>query len=485
MKKIKIYNTLSRSKENFNPITPDQVKMYGCGVTTYDDCHLGHALQAIFFDVIRNYLILKGFDVTYVRNYTDVNDKINHRAQELGCSPKDLAEKMVDSCKEDLANLKVKPATYEPKVSDSIPEIISMIEDLVRKEHAYVTKEGDVYYRVHKNPSYGKLSNQNIEEIKSGTREIAEGDKEEDCDFALWKADDTKDATWESPWGRGAPGWHIECSAMSKKYLGPTFDLHGGGRDLVFPHHENEIAQSESANGCGFANIWMHSGLLTINQQKMSKSLGNFITVKDFLAQWPAEVLRLSFLLNHYRSNIDFSEDLFKQCRRRLLYYYETLHQLREIADMTKDQTLNHQVVLEAKDEFIKAMDDDFNTPEAFASINKFMKKCNQYILSKKLQDRVSFCSDALALIQEWSQLFAIFEENSKNFIRTLKLNVLAEFGMEENEVESLIKQRLKARQNKDWKESDRIRDQLLEKGVTLMDEPNGGTSWTIKRSDS
>ncbi|MEZ4742050.1 MAG: cysteine--tRNA ligase [Bdellovibrionota bacterium] len=271
MQEIYLKNTLSGKKEKLKTIEPGHVKIYACGVTVYDDCHIGHAMQAIYFDVIRNYLEFAGYKVTYVRNYTDVDDKIIDRAQKLGISPRKLADDVITSSIRDMKALGLHPATYEPKVSEVIPEIIEMIKALIEKNAAYATPSGDVYYRVRSKENYGKLSNRNPDDLRSGTREIVEGDKEDELDFALWKQDTTKDASWQSPWGLGRPGWHIECSAMAKRYLGNSFDIHGGGRDLVFPHHENEIAQSESANGCEYATYWIHSGLLTINKQKMSK----------------------------------------------------------------------------------------------------------------------------------------------------------------------------------------------------------------------
>ena len=327
MQEVRITNTLTGKKETLQPIEPGHVKMYACGVTVYDHCHIGHAMQAIYFDVIRNFLEFIGYKVTYVRNYTDVDDKIIKKANERGISPKTLVDEIIESCSTDMKNLGVRPATFEPRVSECIPDIISMIETLIENGSAYESA-GDVYYRVRSKPDYGKLSNRNPDQLRAGTRDLASGDKEDSLDFALWKKDDVKDASWDSPWGKGRPGWHIECSVMAKNSLGDNFDIHGGGRDLVFPHHENEIAQSESANQCSYANIWVHSGLLTIEKQKMSKSLGNHILIQDFLKKWAPEVLRLAYLNQQYSSNSDFSENVFKSCARKLLYYYESLHLL-------------------------------------------------------------------------------------------------------------------------------------------------------------
>ncbi|MCX6129598.1 MAG: cysteine--tRNA ligase [Proteobacteria bacterium] len=325
MREIVLSNTLSGKKEKLETLEPNHVRMYACGVTVYDNCHIGHAMQAIYFDVIRSYLEFAGYRVSYVRNYTDVDDKIINKAKERGISPKALVEEVIQSSIADMESIGVRPANHEPRVSDSIPQIISMVQSLITKGYAYATAKGDVYYRVRKKFDYGKLSNRKLDELRVGTRDLAECEKEDDMDFALWKQDDTIGASWPSPWQQGRPGWHIECSAMAKMYLGASFDIHGGGRDLVFPHHENEIAQSEAANGCNYARYWIHSGLLTINKQKMSKSLGNHILIHDFVKRFPGEVLRLAYLQYHYSSNVDFTEQTFRQAARRLLYFYESL----------------------------------------------------------------------------------------------------------------------------------------------------------------
>ncbi len=333
LRKLFVYNSLTGRKEEFKPLKPEVVRLYACGCTVYDESHIGHAMQAVFFEMIRKYLEspVFGYRVNYVRNFTDVDDKIIARAKALKMKPTELSDSMIRSNKEDMIALGLEDPTSEPKVSEHMPEIIKMIEVLIDKGYAYKTPEGDVYFRVAQKKDYGKLSNQSLSENVSGTRQLNSGQKEADLDFALWKNDLTEGASWPSPWGVGRPGWHIECSAMSRRYLGDTFDIHGGGRDLIFPHHENEIAQSEAANGSTFAKYWIHSGLMTIDKQKMSKSLGNSITVKQFLAKWHREVLLLGFMQNHYRSNIDFSESVFRDCKRRLLYYYECLAALDDL----------------------------------------------------------------------------------------------------------------------------------------------------------
>lgn len=480
-REIKIYSTLNKKKKILSTIEAGHVRMYACGVTVYDDNHIGHAMQAIFFDVIRNYLEYAGYKVTYVRNYTDVDDKIINRANEMGISPRHLAENVIKSSIEDLTELGVKPATHEPKVSESIPEITSMIQDLIDRDAAYSTAKGDVYYRVRSNHEYGKLSNRKIDELKSGTREVNRGEKEDDLDFALWKQDDTEDASWKSPWGKGRPGWHIECSAMAKKFLGTNFDIHGGGLDLVFPHHENEIAQSESANGCAYANVWMHSGLLTINRQKMSKSLGNFITIKEFLKKWPGEVLRLGYLQNHYSSNIDFSEDIFRTCRKRLLYYYETLKSLKDYAGSNDGkQSINSLIPIDKyREEFHKLMSENFNTPAAIACINDVMKQANQILKKKRTTQTQNTALCLTHLLTEWGEVLGLFQHEPAAFIDSLKLQLLPDLEITKPVIEKLLAERWQARSDKNWKRSDEIRDELRTKGIVVNDGTSS-SSWTI-----
>ena len=479
LRKIKVYNTLKRTKHELEPLEPGHIRMYACGVTVYDDCHIGHAMQAIFFDVIRNYLEYSGYKVTYVRNYTDVDDKIINRALELKISPKVLAENVISSCEEDLQNLDVKPATYQPKVSECIPEIITMIEDLIKNDCAYSTTSGDVYYRVRKNKEYGKLSNRKIDELKGGTRNLRHNEKEDELDFALWKKDQTPDASWKSPWGLGRPGWHIECSAMAKKFLGESFDIHGGGIDLVFPHHENEIAQSESANCCSYAETWIHSGLMTIEHQKMSKSLGNFITIKDFLEKWPNEVLRLGFLQNHFSSNIDFSINSFKTCKKRLLYFYETLRSLDLISDKSSLPSRPSKEILKFQEDFHTHMSDNFNTPGAIACINELMRSANKLLTKKKSPQHISLATEISAQLREWGLVLGILQKDPESFIKDLKLQLLEDLGLNLQDIEALLEERWQARKDKNWKKSDQLRDQLSQMGILLQDGASD-YNWSI-----
>lgn len=488
MRNITIKNNLTGKKELFQPLTPGQVKMYACGVTTYDDCHIGHAMQAIYFDVIRHYLENIGYKVTYVRNYTDVDDKIIKRAGELGISPIELSSRIIASSERDMREIGVTSANHEPKVSEMIPEIIAMVETLIAKGSAYKTKSGDVYFRVREKKDYGKLSNRNPEELRSGTRDIVQGEKEDELDFALWKSDETTGASWPSPWGKGRPGWHIECSAMSHHFLGDSFDIHGGGRDLIFPHHENEIAQSECATGKPYAKFWMHCGLLTIDKQKMSKSLGNHITIRQFLNSWPGEVLRLSYLTHHYSSDIDFTQKLFELNRRRLLYYYETLQELREIcldpspqesSEWGPNSFLSGYNPNELTEEFHQAMCDDFNTGLAIAAINTAMRKTRSLMTAKKSQQRSNTAASILKNFLELGSVLGIMVMDPTAFIGQLTDLVLPELGISRTQIDEKISLRAKARSEKNWSESDRIRDELLSKGILIRDGATF-TTWSI-----
>lgn len=480
-----VTNTLTRRKEPLKSLHPagKKIGIYACGVTVYDDCHIGHAMQAIFFDVIRRYLEFSGYEVTYVRNFTDVDDKIIDRAKQRGISPAKLAQDMIDSSDRDMAAIGVRAADHQPRVSQMIPQIIAMIQELIRNEAAYPTKSGDVYYRVRRKADYGKLSGRNPDELKSGTRDLIQGDKEDPLDFALWKNDDVPDASWKSPWGIGRPGWHIECSAMSKEFLGNSFEIHGGGRDLVFPHHENEIAQSESANKAPYAACWMHCGLLTIDRQKMSKSLGNHITIQDFLKSWTPEVLRLGILQYHYTSNVDFSKAVFQQCHRRLLYFYETLNLLSQmVLDLNTQQDVpdSHWLF----EDFNKAMSDDFNTAAALAAMNKAMKAARELVAGKKSDAKVVEASQLLKAIHRVAHVLGLFETEPKSATRELKMRLLPELGITENEIQAAIQRRADARTARDFAAADAARGELSTRGIELRDGAQG-TEWTIKYLDS
>ncbi len=482
MVEIQINNTLTGQKERFTPLKANEVSIYACGVTVYDDCHIGHAMQAIYFDVIRRYFEFLGHKVTYVRNYTDVDDKIIVRAGKLGISPRQLADDMVNASKRDMAAIGVRPATFEPRVTESIPQIIEMVQELIKKEFAYVTNEGDVYYRVSAKADYGKLSNRKTDELISNTRDLAQGEKESFQDFALWKADTTPDASWPSPWGLGRPGWHIECSVMSKECLGTSFDIHGGGRDLVFPHHENEIAQSEAANSCPYASYWIHSGLLTINKQKMSKSLGNHISIQAFLSRFPAEALRLSFLTRHYSSYIDFSDSVFKESLQRLSYYYTSLCDLEEAAQGAPEtgKLLAGHTPETLSERFATAMADDFNTAASIAELNSTFKSANELMKTKKSPEKAFTAKAYLSAIHRVGGVLGILGETPSRFLEEIKDRLLVDLGLTREAIESLIAQRAEAKKSKDFAKSDAIRAEILSKGIDVLDTPTG-TRWAVR----
>ena len=484
IKKVYVTNTLTGKKEELVPVEEGKIKMYACGVTVYDHCHIGHALQAIFFDVIRRFLSYIGYDVTYVRNYTDIDDKIINKAKEQGISPLKLSSDMIISSDEDMAAIGCLSPSFTPKVSEVIPDIINMVQTLIDKGYAYDNGKGDVYYRVRKKSDYGKLSHQNLDQIRSNSRELQSSDKEDELDFALWKADSGPDSSWSSPWGMGRPGWHIECSTMAKKFLGDSIDIHGGGRDLVFPHHENEIAQSEACNGVPFAKYWIHCGLLTINKQKMSKSLGNHLFIKDFLKSWDYEILRLTILLNNYSSNVDFSNSVFLNSHKRLYYYYTTCSKLEEIKNQMsftdKDSILKgHEDISSLKEDFISIMCDDFNSCEAIARINKAFKRSQELLKLKKSASRSKTAGIYLDTFRELFGVFGLLTHPFQEKASYLKESLLPSLSITKEEIESLINERNQARSQKNYTLSDSIRDELGSKGIELMDTPSG-TEWMI-----
>ena len=482
--KVWVTNTLTGKKEELIPIEEGKIKMYACGVTVYDHCHIGHALQAIFFDVIRRFLSYIGYDVTYVRNYTDIDDKIINKAKELGISPLELSSQMIASSDEDMTAIGCLLPTFTPKVSEVIPDIIAMVQTLIDKGYAYDNGKGDVYYRVRRKSDYGKLSHQNLDQIRSKSRELHSSDKEDDLDFALWKADSGADSSWPSPWGKGRPGWHIECSTMAKKFLGDSIDIHGGGRDLVFPHHENEIAQSEACNGVKFASYWIHCGLLTINKQKMSKSLGNHLFIKDFLKSWDYEILRLTILLNNYSSNVDFSNSVFLNSHKRLYYYYTTCAKLEDIKNQMsytdKDPLLKeHEDLLSIKKDFISIMCDDFNSCEAIARINKAFKRSQELLKLKKSASRSKTAGMYLESFKELFSVFGLLSHPFQEKATYLKESLLPSLNITKEDILSLIDKRNQARAEKNYPLSDSIREELSSKGIEVMDTP-AGTEWLI-----
>ena len=455
---LKIYNDLSRSKETFEPLQPGKVNLYVCGMTVYDLCHLGHARVMVVFDVVYRYLKAVGYDVTYIRNITDIDDKIINRANENGEPFHELTERFIQAMHEDSDALGIIPPDAEPKATDHIAEIISMCEKLIEKGHAYVADNGDVYYDVYSFPTYGKLSGKSLDDLQAGAR-VEPGDvKRNPLDFALWKSAKPDEPSWQSPWGDGRPGWHIECSAMSTKALGDTFDIHGGGADLTFPHHENEIAQSEGATGHPFVKYWMHNGFVRINDEKMSKSLGNFFTVREILERYQAEEVRYFILTSQYRSPLNYSDEHLDNARNALTRFYTALRGLPE-ATPTADSQFEK--------DFHAAMQDDFNTPEALATLFELVREINRV----RAEDETAAAALG-ALLRQLGDLIGILQSDAESYLRG---GASANDG--DAEIDALVAQRNEAKANKDWGIADEIRNKLQEMGIVLEDGPSG-TTW-------
>jgi len=464
---LHIYNTLSGKKERFEPLEKGKVRMYVCGMTVYDYCHIGHARVMVGFDVITRFLRHSGYDVTYVRNITDVDDKIFRRAAENGESFEVLTSRFIDAMHEDEAALSVLSPDEEPRATAHMDQILSMIQILIDKGYAYVADNGDVYYVVRKFEGYGTLSKKNIEELIAGASERTgeTEDKRDPLDFALWKAAKEGEASWDSPWGKGRPGWHIECSAMSTCCLGETFDIHGGGPDLKFPHHENEIAQSEAATGKPYVNYWMHAGAVRVNKEKMSKSLGNFFTIREVLEKYPAEVIRYFLVSSHYRSQVDYSEASLKEAHSALERFYQSLRGIDVPALVNEKASEEFQGFQE---KFEQAMADDFNTPEALAVMFDLVRALNT-----ARQQNSSDVPALASLLKKLGGVLGILQLDPEVFFKGE-----AKAGdLSDAQVETLIAERTQARADKNWSESDRIRDLLAEQGIVL-DDSKSGTTW-------
>ena len=479
---LRVYNTMTAQKEEFRPLVPGKVGMYVCGVTVYDYCHIGHARANIVFDVIYRYLQFAGFETTYVRNYTDVDDKIINRANERHISSKDLAEEFITAFDQDMDALGLLRPTHEPRATEYIAEIIGICEKLIDKGLAYASG-GDVYYSVDKFPSYLKLSKRNMEEMQAGAR-IAPGEqKRNPMDFALWKAAKPGEPSWESPWGPGRPGWHIECSAMSSSLLGDTFDIHGGGRDLIFPHHENEIAQSEGASGKPFAKYWIHNGFVNVNQEKMSKSLGNFFTIRDILQTYDPEVVRFFILTSHYRSPIDFSDQNLLEAQSGLSRFYEALDLAETVLAAIPKEAENSDEGAQLEEKFRAAMDDDFNTALAIAHLFEGVRTMNRLIATKKFAkkaDLVAQVRDLHATILRLGEVLGLFRSVPAVWLEKVRMAGLSRLEISQEEIEQLIQERLTARQEKNFARGDEIRDELDARGILLLDTREG-TSWKLK----
>jgi cysteinyl-tRNA synthetase len=459
MAMLHIYNSLTRKKELFTPIEPGKVKMYVCGMTVYDLCHLGHARVLVVFDAITRYMRYSGYEVNYIRNITDIDDKIIARANENGEDFNALTARFIQAMHEDAAELGVLPPNEEPKATASMDDIISMVETLIEKGYAYAADNGDVYYDVSSFENYGQLSGKQLEDLRVGERVAIDPNKDDPLDFVLWKAAKPDEPSWDSPWGKGRPGWHIECSAMSTCCLGNHFDIHGGGQDLQFPHHENEIAQSEAATGEKFVNLWMHNGFVRINDEKMSKSLGNFFTVREILKLYQGEEIRYFVLASHYRSPLNYSDQLLDTARSSLTRLYNALRGL--------DLSPASLVEDEAEARFNKAMDDDFNTSEAIAVLFDLAGQVNRL-----REEDPAMALRKAGVLKKLANILGLLESDPEAYLQRG-----AGEDVDVEKIEALIQQRLDARANKNWAEADRIRDELRAMGVELEDK-GGSTIW-------
>ncbi|MFQ5542761.1 MAG: cysteine--tRNA ligase [Nitrospiria bacterium] len=483
---IKITNSYTGKKENWAPRVPGKASLYVCGVTVYDHCHLGHARSSIIFDVVRHYLEYKGLNVTYVKNYTDIDDKIIKRANEEGKDWKDISDKYIVAYEHDMARLGVQPPTKAPRATEHMSNIIDLIDGLIKKELAYEV-DRDVYFEVKTFPAYGKLSKRNLDEMVPGSRVAVNVRKKDPLDFALWKGSNPGEPAWESPWGMGRPGWHIECSAMAIQHLGETFDLHGGGEDLIFPHHENEIAQSEGSTGKQYVGCWIHHGFVTIDQEKMSKSLGNFFTVHEIFEKWSqfpeavtSEVIRYYLLSTHYRSPIDFSDQSLNVAKSGLDNFYTLFQKVDEISTDFRDVRTGEDLDLSTfRTDFETAMDDDFNSAKAISILQSLRLEMNRRLGTEEKNWVLQACS----LLKELGSVLGLFGVSKWHFkagarVRTWH-EILSE-NADEDKVQNLIRERELARKEKNWVRSDAIRLQLADAGIVIEDRPDGTTR--IKR---
>ncbi len=484
---LRIYNTLTAKKEEFIPLQEKKVGLYVCGVTVYDLCHIGHARSAIVFDTIYRYFQYRGYEVSFIRNFTDIDDKIIKRANEEGTNYKAIAEKYIREFNIDMGRLELEKPSVEPRATEHIPEMIQLISLLIQKGFAYQGK-GDVFFSVEKFKNYGKLSGRNLDEMQAGARVEIDEKKENPLDFALWKASKPGEPFWESPWGEGRPGWHIECSVMSQKYLGETFDIHGGGKDLIFPHHENEIAQSEAATGKPFARYWIHNGFVNIHKEKMSKSLGNILTIKETLKDWHPEVLRLFFLSSHYRSPVDYSVDSLSDAKTGLDRFYTTLKAIQdeirkkgEGGSAPLEET--RQTVESFQIRFEEAMDDDFNTAQAlgyFYDLHTHLNRLLDVSKGHPTEEILSLLKQGLDHFRNRGWVFGLFQEDPEHYLGEQKKERLKKLNLAEEEVVKLMEERNQARKEKNWKRADEIRTELLSKEIVLEDTPTG-TNWKLK----
>lgn len=479
---LKVYNTISGKKEDFTPVSEGKVKLYVCGVTVYDHCHIGHARSAIVFDTIFRYLRTKGYDVTYVRNFTDIDDKIIRRSREENIPWQEIGRKYIASFYEDMDALGIMRPTHEPRATDHIGDMIALVDALIKKGHAY-NVDGDVYFSVDSFRNYGELSKRPLEEMMSGARVEVDEKKKNPLDFALWKASKEGEPSWDAPFGKGRPGWHIECSAMSTLFLGNPFDIHGGGKDLVFPHHENEKAQTEAATGGKFVNYWVHNGFVNIDREKMSKSIGNTLSIKDFLKEYHPEVLRLFYLSNHYRSPVDYSSQSIDDANTALQRLYYTRQRALDVQKGKSFEARSFGEAEEINKKFIEAMDDDFNTALALSYIFELSKEINRMV-DEKGASAIPLIASANQMLESLAGTLGLLEDNLESFENQAKIRHLARMGLDASFIENAINDRIEARKNKDFQKADDIRNILAEKGIMLLDTPKG-TQWRIKTSVS
>lgn len=483
---LRILNTKTHLKEDFVPLREGEVRMYVCGPTVYDLLHVGNFRGAIFFNLVRNWLEHKGFKVTYIYNYTDVDDKIIDRAKKEGVSASEISEKYIQEFKQDYASLKLRPHSRNPRVTEFMPEIIDFVTELIKKGMGYV-ENGDVYFDVHLFKQYGQLSNKNLEDLESGHRVGVDERKRHSADFALWKSAKPGEPSWESPWGAGRPGWHIECSAMIRSLLGDTIDIHGGGLDLVFPHHENEVAQSEGCTGKTFVRYWMHNNMINFGDQKMSKSLGNVRTGRSFLEQYDPEILKFMMISSHYRSTVDLNTDQIHRAISGLARIYSAMaHAEAAIKANLELVPLNEKfegAIEEADKGIEEALDDDFNTPEAMARIFEIVRLYNNLNRApgKMTPQKKAIAEVFFHWLKNKGDVLALFQESPAGYLLFLDNMLLTQMGLERGMVDGLVKERDRARSEKNWAESDRIRNELTAKGIALQDTPEG-TLWEVAK---
>jgi cysteinyl-tRNA synthetase len=483
---LQVYNTLTKNKEKFIPNQAGQVKMYVCGPTVYDFLHIGNFRGPIFFNLVRNWLSASGYQVTYVYNYTDVDDKIIQRANQEGVDSRDISERFIAEFEKDFNSLKLRKHDHNPRVTDYIPQIIKFVDDLIKNQKAYVI-DGEVFYAIDSFKPYGNLSGKKLDELEAGQRVEVDQRKKNPFDFVLWKPSKAGEPSWDSPWGKGRPGWHIECSAMIQTILGDTIDIHGGGIDLIFPHHENEIAQGEGRTGKCYCKTWMHNNFINMNDEKMSKSIGNVVKARQFIENYHAEILKYVMLSSHYRAMLNVNDDKILQAISSLARVYGALREAHSVLSLNNGQgkTLSAfaDKLAKADKEIKKALDDDYNTPEMLAQIFEIVREFNSLGVSKKIKDQNSLACAAAFVdwMKKWSDVHAMFGEVPNDFLKRMDEILIKRNNIDVAKIKQLIEDRNFARKNKDFTASDKIRDELSNMGVLLLDSPEG-TLWEMKK---